>query len=76
MKASGVVWLGVKLREEPLKIRTRYKYGRLTTINNSNYEYLNVRNNTDGKASLKRQKSPETTKDTQDLSKFYWFIEI
>ena len=27
----------------------------------------------DGKASLKRQKSPETTTDTQDASKFYWF---
>ena len=26
-----------------------------------------------GKASLKRQRTPETTTDTQDLSKFYWF---
>ena len=25
MKASRVVWFGVKLREEPLKIWTRYK---------------------------------------------------
>ena len=25
------------------------------------------------KASLKRQKSPETTTDTQGMSKFYWF---
>ena len=25
MKSSRVVWLGVKLREEPLKIWTRYK---------------------------------------------------
>ena len=25
MNASRVVWLGVKLREEPLKIWTRYK---------------------------------------------------
>ena len=24
MKVSGVVWLGAKLREEPLKTRTRY----------------------------------------------------
>ena len=32
------------------------------------------RNNSDhGKARLKRQKSPETTTDTQDVSKFYWF---
>ena len=31
------------------------------------------RNNSDGKASFKRQKSPETTTDTQDASKFYWF---
>ena len=31
------------------------------------------RNNSDGKASLKRQKSLETTTDTQDASKFYWF---
>ena len=29
--------------------------------------------NSDGKASLKRQKSPETTTDTQGMSKFYWF---
>ena len=28
------------------------------------------RNNSDGKASFKRQKSPETTTDTQDASKF------
>ena len=32
-------------------------------------------NNSDGKASLKRQKSPETTTDTQGMSKFYWFYE-
>ena len=31
------------------------------------------RNNSDGKASLKRQKSPETTTDTLDVSNFYWF---
>ena len=29
--------------------------------------------NSDGKASLKQQKSLETTTDTQDASKFYWF---
>ena len=29
--------------------------------------------NSDGKASLKRQKSQETTTNTQDVSKFYWF---
>ena len=29
--------------------------------------------NSNGKASLKRQKSPETTMDTQGMSKFYWF---
>ena len=29
--------------------------------------------NSDGKASLKRQKSPETTTDTQGMSKFHWF---
>ena len=30
-------------------------------------------NNNDGKASLKRQKSPETTTDTKDVSKCHWF---
>ena len=30
-------------------------------------------NNSDSKASLKQQKSQETTTDTQDVSKFYWF---
>ena len=29
------------------------------------------RNNNDGKASLERKKSPETTTDTQDVSKCY-----
>ena len=29
------------------------------------------RNNSDGKARLKRQRMPETTTDTQDVSKFY-----
>ena len=29
--------------------------------------------NSDGEASLKRQKPPETTTDTQGMSKFYWF---
>ena len=29
------------------------------------------KNNSDGKASLKQQKSPETTTDTQDASKCY-----
>ena len=31
------------------------------------------RNNSDDKARLKRQKSPETTTDTQDVSKFIDF---
>ena len=57
MNASRVVWLGVKLREEPLKIWT------------SSFDM----DNSDGKASLKWQKSPETTTDTQGMSKFYWF---
>ena len=30
-------------------------------------------NNSDGKITLKRQKSPETTTETQDMGKFYWF---
>ena len=29
--------------------------------------------NSEGKASLKRQRTPETTTDTKDVSKFYWF---
>ena len=33
------------------------------------------RNNSDDKASLKRQKSPENTTDAQGMSKFYWFYE-
>ena len=32
-------------------------------------------NNSDGKASLKRQKSPENTTDTQGMSNFYLFYE-
>ena len=31
------------------------------------------RNNSDGKASVKRQRTPETTTDTKDVSKLYWF---
>ena len=30
-------------------------------------------NNSDGKTSLNRPKSPETTTDTEDVSKFYQF---
>ena len=30
-------------------------------------------NNSDGKGSLKLQKSPETTTDAEDVSKVYWF---
>ena len=38
-----------------------------------NFLYCQKTNNSDGKASLKRQKLPETTTDTQDVSKFDWF---
>ena len=34
-------------------------------------DFVFCRNDSEGKASLKRQKSPETTTDTQDVSKFY-----
>ena len=43
MNALRIVWLGVKLQEEPMKIWTRYKgtkYGRFTTINISKYEHF------------------------------------
>ena len=33
--------------------------------------YNKNNNNSDGKTSLKRQRSPETTTDTQDVGKFY-----
>ena len=36
------------------------------------YTYFDM-DNSDGKASLKQQKSLETTTDTQGMSKFYWF---
>ena len=32
--------------------------------------------NSDGKASLKRQKSPETTTDTQGMSKFLLILRV
>ena len=34
-------------------------------------DFVFCKNDSEGKASLKRQKSPETTTDTQDVSKFY-----
>ena len=59
MKGSGVVWLGAKLREEPLKIRTRYKewYGERNMVDLQrwilqNINILHARNNNDGKASF------------------------
>ena len=61
MNATRVVWLGVELREEPLKIGSSLLFMS---------KYMN---NSDGKAGLKQQKSPETTTDTQDMSKFNWF---
>ena len=33
--------------------------------------FLSQKNNSDGKVSLKRQKSPRTATDTQDVRKFY-----
>ena len=59
MEASGVVWLGAKLREESLKIRTRYKewYGERNIVDLQrwilkNINILHARNNSDGKASF------------------------
>ena len=75
MKGSYVVWLGIKLREEPLRIWTRcknstgneiwsiYEYFEMWTFYTSDYNWNN-------KTSLKRQRTPETTTDTQDVSKF------
>ena len=75
MKAPDVVWLGIKLREEPLRIWTRcknstgneiwsiYEYFEMWTFYTSDYNWNN-------KTSLKRQRTPETTTDTQDVSKF------
>ena len=36
--------------------------------------FLSQKNNSDSKVSLKRQKSPKTATDTQDVRKFYWFF--
>ena len=36
--------------------------------------FLSQKNNSDSKVSLKRQKSPRTATDTQDVRKFYWFF--
>ena len=41
--------------------------GTVIHVNTSSFDM----DNSDGKASLKRQKSPETTTDTQGISKFY-----
>ena len=80
MDASRVVWLVVKSREEPLKIWTRYKElvwgtkcGRFAMSKDEVLTSSFDMDNSDGKASLKRQKSSETTTDTRGMSKFYWF---
>ena len=114
MKTSRFVWLGVKLRGEPLRIWTRYRnsmrneiwsiynYKFCSTLRSSSlarknsdredfrganrlrvHKGRNLRvqpwlrlinwNNSNGKPSLKRQRTPETTMYTQDVSKFYWF---
>ena len=82
MKAPYVVWLGIKLREEPLRIWTRckdstgneiwsiYEYFEMWTFYTSDYN----RNNGDNKKSLKQQRTPETTTDTQDVSTWVLII--
>ena len=82
MKAPYVVWLGIKLREEPLSIWTRcknstgneiwsiYEYFEMWTFYTSDYN----RNNGDNKTSLKQQRTPETTMDTQDVSTWVLII--
>ena len=56
------------------RIVWRKKYGRFTTINITEYEHFTrkIMNNSNGKASSKRQKSLESTRDTQDVS----FIDL
>ena len=82
MKAPYVVWLGIKLREEPLRIWTRcknsagneiwsiYEYFEMWTFYTSDYN----RNNGDNKTSSKQQWTPETTTDTQDVSTWVLII--
>ena len=82
MKAPYVVWLGIKLREEPLSIWTRcknstgneiwsiYEYFEMWTFYTSDYN----RNNGDNKKNLKQQRTPETTTDTQDVSTWVLII--
>ena len=75
MNASRVVRLGVKLREEPLPCVSvvvsgdfcRFKLALPSLLSTSCFDM----DNSDGKESLKRQKSPETMTDTQGMSKFY-----
>ena len=43
------------------------------TMNSWTRHALCDMDNSDSKASLKQKKSPETTTDTRDMSKFYWF---
>ena len=44
--------------------RSPTKYGRFTTIN---IEHFTRKNDSNGKVSLKRQRTPETTTDIQDV---------
>ena len=46
--------------------------GTVIHVNTSSFDM----DNSDGKASLKRQKSPETTTDTQGMSKFLLILRV
>ena len=49
-------------------------YNKITEVYSLDSSYK--RNNSDGKESVKRQRTPETTTDTKDVSKLYWFYVL
>ena len=76
--SQGAMILDCKVR--PRKMRIGRIFGAQTTSRGqrSKSECAALtssfdRNNSDGKVSLKQQKTPETTTDKQDASKCYWF---
>ena len=64
------IWLE---REGGLSMRKPPPHGQRSTSEFTALTSSFDRNNSDGKVSLKQQKTPETTTDTQDASKCYWF---
>ena len=67
---SGILYRFKRALPSPLFLL----YNKITEVYSLDSSYK--RNNSDGKESVKRQRTPETTTDTKDVSKLYRFYVL